>query len=67
MCIICIEIEKSAITPSEARKSLAEMSSDIDLEHFLEVEQKIEEFKSKNQFILLLKGKNLPQTDQNDE
>ena len=56
MCIICIELEKSLITPLEAKKNLAEMAFDLELEHFLEVEEKIEEAESKNQFSELLKG-----------
>ena len=54
MCIICIELEKSLITPLEAKKNLAEMAFDLDLEHFLEVEEKIEKIENKNQFISLL-------------
>jgi len=56
MCIICVELEKSLISPVEARRNLAEMAFDIDLEHFLEVEEKIQENLEKNQFDLLLKG-----------
>ncbi len=43
MCIICVELEKSLISPLEARRNLAEMAFDLDLDHFLEVEEKIEE------------------------
>ena len=56
MCIICIELEKSLISPLEARRNLAEMAFDLDLEHFLEVEEKIEESLNKNEFFSLLKG-----------
>ena len=56
MCIICVELEKSLITPKEAQRSLAEMAFDLDLEHFLEVEERIQEAEVKNQFDLLLKG-----------
>ncbi len=56
MCIICIELEKSLISPLEARRNLAEMAFDIDLEHFLEVEEKIEKRIEKNQFYSLLTG-----------
>jgi signal-transduction protein with cAMP-binding, CBS, and nucleotidyltransferase domain len=56
MCIICVELEKSLITPLEARRNLAEMAFDIDLDHFLEVEEKIEEKLEKNQFYSLLTG-----------
>jgi|TARA_B100000073_G_C23724359_1_gene568740 hypothetical protein len=54
MCIICVELEKNKITPLEAQRSLAEMAFDLDLEHFLEVEDKIQEIEEKNQFSLLL-------------
>ena len=56
MCIICIELEKSLISPLEARRNLAEMAFDIDLDHFLEVEEKIQETLEKNQFHSLLTG-----------
>ena len=55
MCIICVELEKSLISPLEARRNLAEMAFDIDLDHFLEVEEKIEEILNEKQFISLLK------------
>ena len=54
MCIICVELEKSLITPKEAQRNLEEMSYALDLEHFLEVEEKIQEFENKNHFITLL-------------
>ena len=54
MCIICIELEKNKITPIEAQRSLSEIAFDLDLEHFLEVEEKIQELESKNHFITLL-------------
>lgn len=56
MCIICIELEKSLITPLEARRNLAEMAFDLDLDHFFEVEEKIEEILNKNEFDSLLKS-----------
>ena len=56
MCIICIELEKSLISPLEARRNLAEMAFDIDIDHFLEVEDKIQETLEKNQFHFLLKS-----------
>lgn len=55
MCIICVELEKSLISPLEARRNLAEMAFDLDLDHFLEVEEKIEEVLNEKQFISLLK------------
>lgn len=56
MCIICIELEKNKITPLEAQRTLAEMAFDLELEHFLEVQEKIQEVEIKNQFSELLKG-----------
>tara|TARA_B100001564_G_C20300585_1_gene516745 strand:+ start:411 stop:650 length:240 start_codon:yes stop_codon:yes gene_type:complete len=56
MCIICVELEKSLISPLEARRNLAEMAFDLDLEHFMEVEDKIQEVLEKNQFFSLLTG-----------
>ena len=55
MCIICVELEKSLISPKEAHRNLAEIAFDLDLEHFLEVEEKIQEFENKNHFSALLK------------
>jgi hypothetical protein len=55
MCIICVELEKSLISPLEARRNLDEMAFDLDLEHFLEVEKKIEDASNKNEFVSLLK------------
>ena len=58
MCIICIELEKSSISPLDARRHLAEMAFDLELEHFLEVEEKIQEAEEKNNFISMLKEEN---------
>ena len=55
MCIICVELEKSLITPLEARRNLSEVIFDLDLEHILEVEEKIEKHMNKNDFVSLLK------------
>jgi len=67
MCIICIELEKNKITPLEAQRSLAEMAFDIDLDHFLEVEEKIQEIENKNQFITLLKEEDTIELTLQDE
>tara|TARA_B100000073_G_C23652567_1_gene541193 strand:- start:170 stop:373 length:204 start_codon:yes stop_codon:yes gene_type:complete len=67
MCIICIELEKNKITPLEAQRSLAEMAFDIDLDHFLEVEEKIQEIENKNQFITLLKEEDTIELPLQDE
>tara|TARA_B100000989_G_scaffold298857_2_gene290516 strand:+ start:611 stop:850 length:240 start_codon:yes stop_codon:yes gene_type:complete len=58
MCIICVELEKSLITPFEAEKNLKEMQNSLDLEHFLEVEEKIEQIDRENHFISLLNNDN---------
>ena len=55
MCIICIELEKAAISTLDARRHLAEMAFDLELEHFLEVEDKIEQAEEKNKFISMLR------------
>ena len=67
MCIICIELEKSLITPLEAQRNLSEMAFDLDLEHFLEVEEKIQEIENKNQFITLLKEEDTIELPSQDE
>jgi len=56
MCIICIELEKSLISPEEAKKNLIEITEDLNLEHLLEVERKIEEKQSQKDFASLLKS-----------
>lgn len=42
MCIICVELAKQAMTPSEARRALREMTK-LDKEHVAEVEAKIDQ------------------------
>ena len=41
MCIICVELAKQAMTPSEARRALREMSGKLDKEHATEVETRL--------------------------
>ena len=67
MCIICIELEKNKITPLEAQRTLAEMAFDLDLEHFFEVEEKIQEIENKNLFITLLKEEDTVELPLEDE
>ena len=43
MCIICIELAKQAMTPSEARRALREMSVKLDQQHVAELETKIDQ------------------------
>jgi hypothetical protein len=41
MCIICVELAKQAMTPSEARRALREMSGKLDKQHATEVETRL--------------------------
>jgi hypothetical protein len=41
MCIICVELAKQAMTPTEARRALGEMRVKLDSEHIAEVEKKL--------------------------
>jgi hypothetical protein len=41
MCMICVELAKQAMTPSEARRALREMSTKLDRQHLAEVETKV--------------------------
>jgi len=43
MCIICVEVAKQSMTPSEARRALREMTTKIDPAHAAEVEAKIKQ------------------------
>ncbi|HMG22043.1 MAG TPA: hypothetical protein VK607_12020 [Kofleriaceae bacterium] len=43
MCIICVELAKQSITPSEGRRALREMSVKLDRAHVAEVEAKLKE------------------------
>jgi hypothetical protein len=42
MCIICVELAKQSMTPSEARRALREMEK-LDQAHVAEVEAKVRE------------------------
>jgi hypothetical protein len=46
MCIICVELAKQAMTPSEAPRALREMSGKLDREHAAEVETKVRQSES---------------------
>ena len=41
MCLICIELDRSAMTPREARRALGEMRVSLDPAHVEEVEAKL--------------------------
>jgi NACalpha-BTF3-like transcription factor len=43
MCIICVELAKQSMTPSEARRALREMTVKLDQAHVAEVETKLKE------------------------
>jgi hypothetical protein len=42
MCIICIDFERGALKPREARRALREMREGMDAQHVKEVEQKLD-------------------------
>lgn len=43
MCLICMELDKMAMTPREARRALGEMRAALDPAHVEEVEAKLTE------------------------
>jgi hypothetical protein len=43
MCIICVELAKQAMTPSEARRALREMTGQLDQQHVADVETRLDE------------------------
>ena len=43
MCIICIDFERGALRPKEARRALREMRESLDATHAKEVEQKLDD------------------------
>jgi hypothetical protein len=43
MCLICIELDRSAMTSREARRALGEMRVKLDPAHLKDVEAKIAE------------------------
>jgi len=42
MCLICIELDKNAMTWKEGRRALGEMRVKLDAKHVEEVEKKLE-------------------------
>lgn len=42
MCLICIDFDRGALKPREARRALGELRSKLDAAHIKEVEQKLE-------------------------
>jgi hypothetical protein len=55
MCIICLDIEKNKLSPSDAQWALAEVASELSNDHYQEVLQKIEDLEAKRDFKILLK------------
>jgi hypothetical protein len=43
MCLICIDFDRGALKPQEARRALREMREKIDAAHAKEVEQKLDQ------------------------
>jgi hypothetical protein len=43
MCIICIDFERGALRPQEARRALREMRGKLDAEHVKQIEQKLDD------------------------
>ncbi|MEI9952765.1 MAG: hypothetical protein WDO74_28230 [Pseudomonadota bacterium] len=43
MCIICIDFERGALRPKEARRALGEMRGGLDPTHVKEIEKKLDE------------------------
>jgi hypothetical protein len=43
MCIICIDFERGALKPREARRALREMREGMDAKHVKEIEQKLDD------------------------
>lgn len=43
MCIICIDFERGALKPREARRALSEMREGLGSEHAREVEKKLDD------------------------
>ena len=46
MCLICIDFERGALKPKEARRALREMREGLDAAHAKEVEKKLDEAES---------------------
>ena len=43
MCIICIDFDRGALKPQEARRALREMRGGLEASHAKEVEKKLDE------------------------
>jgi hypothetical protein len=43
MCLICVDFDRGALKPREARRALGEMRATLDAEHIRQVEQKLDD------------------------
>jgi hypothetical protein len=43
MCIICVDYNRGALRPAEARRALSEMRDSLPVEHVRELERKLAE------------------------
>jgi hypothetical protein len=43
MCLICIDFDRGALKPKEARRALREMRDGLDAAHAKEIEKKLDE------------------------
>ncbi len=47
MCIICIDFDRGALRPAEARRALGEMRTTLDPDHVKDIEKKLEQAEKK--------------------
>lgn len=47
MCMICIDFERGALKPNEARRALSEMRETLPAEHVRELERKLDDTEHK--------------------
>jgi hypothetical protein len=48
MCMICIDFERGALKPTEARRALREMRESLPAEHVKELERKLDSSEHKS-------------------
>jgi hypothetical protein len=46
MCMICIDLDRGALRPDEARRALREMRDSLDADHVRQVEEQLDEAES---------------------
>ena len=49
MCLICLDLDRAAMKPKEARRALGEMRVKLDEKHLAEVEKKIDDAEEEEQ------------------